>query len=347
MLLTQTASPPACPTTPSPPPPTAPSATAAGAPALARVAVCVCTCERIALLARTLSALERADLGGLDPDRVVLVVVDNRPDGRVRALCRSLRPRLPMRLVFVEEGRRGISYARNRALEVARAEDADFVAFIDDDDLPRPDWLWRLVQRQRETGADLVFGLWRLPSDVPLPSWLRDSRYFRPPRLDDRNRFGLPAWAGTYNVLLSRRAVELRDGPEGPFRSEFAHCGGEDSDFFIRARRAGLSHACARESVVVRAWEHHRLTLREVLRRGFLRGGSRVHIARAHLPAAEVRGLVWSSGRKLLKALVRLPLRGGGGRDRLVAGLLAVAQSLGEVYAWTGQRYAYYLRRRG
>ena len=27
--------------------------------------------------------------------------------------------------------------------------------------------------------------------------------------------------------------------------------------------------------------------------------------------------------------------------------LLATAQALGEIYAWTGQRYTYYLRRRG
>jgi hypothetical protein len=30
-----------------------------------------------------------------------------------------------------------------------------------------------------------------------------------------------------------------------------------------------------------------------------------------------------------------------------VASLLSLAHSMGEIYAWTGQRYAYYLRRRG
>jgi glycosyltransferase involved in cell wall biosynthesis len=274
------------------------------------------------------------------------VVVDNQPDGKARALCAAMRPRLPMPLLFVDEPRRGISFARNRAIAVARTEDVDFVAFIDDDDLPHPDWLRNLMRRQQETGADLIFGFWHLPSDLPLPSWLQNSRYFQPPRRHDCNRFGLPSWAGTYNVLLSRRAIELHGDGAGPFRSEFAHCGGEDSDFFIRAKRAGLSHACAYDSIVVRAWETHRLTLREVLRRGFLRGGSRVHIARAHLPAEQVRGLAWASWRKLGKALVRLPLAGWGG-ERVVASLLSLAHSMGEIYSWAGLRYAYYLRRRG
>ena len=146
-------------------------------------------------------------------------------------------------------------------------------------------------------------------------------------------------------MLLSRRAIELDGDEGGPFRSEFAHCGGEDSDFFIRARRAGFSHACAHDSIVERVWETNRMTLSGVLRRGFQRGGSRIHIARAHLPDEQMRGLIWASWRKLAKALFRLPLSWWG-RNRLVGSLLALAHSLGEIYAWTGLRYGYYLRRR-
>jgi glycosyltransferase involved in cell wall biosynthesis len=310
------------------------------------VVICICTCDRAPLLARVLHVLEHIELGEFGPGNVLLVVVDNHPDGRVRALCDEVRARLPMPLHLVEEPRRGISFARNRAVAEALALGAGFVAFIDDDDLPRPDWLLQLLRTQRASGAELVFGFWSLPSDLPLPGWLRNTRYFRPPRRDDCNRFGLPAWAGTYNVLISRHALVALAGPDGLFRAEFAHCGGEDSDLFIRAKHAGLSHVSAYDSIVQRAWETHRLTLRGILRRGFQRGGSRVHIARAHLPAEQVRQLVWASWRKLAKALLRLPLVGWR-KSRLVASLLTLAHSLGEIYAWAGMRYSFYLRRRG
>jgi GT2 family glycosyltransferase len=310
------------------------------------VAICICTCNRTPLLERVLRVLEAIDMGELGADGLFVVVIDNHPDGRVRALCDALRPRLPMPLHLVEEPRRGISYARNRAVREALDRGAGAIAFIDDDDLPRPDWLLQLLRTQRQSGADLVFGFWNLPSDLPLPRWLHNTRYFRPPRREDRNRFGLPGWAGTYNVLISRRALETLRGPDGPFRAEFAHCGGEDSDLFIRAVRAGLSHASAYDSIVLRVWESHRLTLRGILQRGFQRGGSRVHIAKAHLPDEQVRGLVWASWRKLGKALLRLPLAGLG-RSRFVGSLLTLAHSLGEIYAWTGMRYSFYLRRRG
>jgi succinoglycan biosynthesis protein ExoM len=206
---------------------------------LPRVVIGICTCHRASLLARTLAVIERIELGGQAAEDVLLVVVGNHPDGKARAVCDQARPRLPVDLLFVEEPRRGISFARNRAVAEAVAQGAAFVAFIDDDDLPQPDWLRQLLRRQRETGADLVFGFWSPPGELRLPEWLRGVRYFHPPRPHDCNRFGLPAWAGTYNLLIARAALERLSGPEGPFRAAFAHCGGEDSDLFIRAKRAG------------------------------------------------------------------------------------------------------------
>ncbi|MFL5333077.1 MAG: glycosyltransferase family 2 protein [Geminicoccaceae bacterium] len=312
---------------------------------MVRVAVCVCTCDRAALLARLLAVLERVKLRDLPPEDVLVLIVDNRPDGRARAACDRFAPRLPMPLRFVEEPTPGISFARNRAVAAACAWGADFVAFLDDDDIPGADWLWQLVLRQHETGADLVFGLYRLPQDLPLPGWLRNSRYFREPDPEDRDRYGLPGWAGTYNVLIARRVLEELAGGDGPFKAEFATSGGEDMDLFIRAKTAGFTYAVAPLSLVVRAWEPDRMTVGGTLRRGFQRAGSRVMLARAHLPQEQVRRLAWSSWGKLGKALLLLPLVWN--RSRLVHGLLGVTAALGEVYAWSGLRYDFYLRRRG
>ena len=308
-----------------------------------RVAVCVCTCDRAKLLARVLGVLERIELPDFNPDDLLLIVVDNKAYGTARAVCAEHAARLPMRLRFVEEPRPGISFARNRGIAEAREWGADLVAFLDDDDIPQPDWLRQLLRKQRETGADIVFGFWRLPAKLDLPDWLRNTRYFRPPIRDDRNKFGLPAWAGTYNVLFTRRVLDALSPGAGPFREEFAHCGGEDSDLFIRAMKAGFSHACAHDSIVERVWEGDRMTLAGVLQRGFLRGGSRVRLARAHLPHEQVRALARSSWRKLGKSLLRLLV--GWNRKRLVGGLVSLSNALGELHAWAGMRYGYYRRR--
>jgi len=47
-------------------------------------------------------------------------------------------------LVYVGEPRRGVAYARNRGVEVARGE---ILAFTDDDCVPEPGWLRAMAER--------------------------------------------------------------------------------------------------------------------------------------------------------------------------------------------------------
>src|SRR5262249_62208839 len=118
------------------------------------------------------------------------------------------------------------------------------------------------------------FGFYRLRQDLALPGWLRNNRYFRSPDPEARDRYGLPGWAGTYNVLISRRVLEELTTGDGPFRVEFASSGGEDMDLFIRAKATGFTYAVATSSTVVRAWEPDRLPIRAILPPAFQRAAS-------------------------------------------------------------------------
>ena len=109
------------------------------------IAICICTCDRPNSLQELLNVLVEMELGQLHPGELFFVVVDNRPDGRAQAVCDQARARLPGPLYFAEEQERGISFARNRAISTALAQGAEWIAFIDDDDRPRPDWLVHLV----------------------------------------------------------------------------------------------------------------------------------------------------------------------------------------------------------
>jgi hypothetical protein len=308
--------------------------------------ICVCTCARPHLLRHLLSVMERLEPGGADPAGLALLVVDNRPDGAARAVCEAARERLPFPLAYAEEPEPGISFARNRALAEALRLGADLVSFIDDDDEPRPDWLRQLVRTQAESGADIVFGTWHHPEALVPPRLLARVRFFEPIRLDNFNSFGLPGWAGTFNVLLSRRLVETLSA-EGPvFRPEFALTGGGDTDMFIRAHRAGFAHAMAIDSVVYRVWEPERMTLRGVMRRSFRIGCTRMQLATAHEPPDRVRKIYRRSCLKLLRSLAKLPPRVVRPAS-LAVHLVRASQHAGEVYAASGRRFVYYGTQRG
>jgi succinoglycan biosynthesis protein ExoM len=305
------------------------------------IAICICTCDRVDSLRQLLSVLYEMELGSLDPGEMLFVVVDNQPDGRAQAVCDQARARLPSTLHFAEEPERGISFARNRAVETALAHGADLIAFIDDDDLPRPDWLVHLVDRLRVTGADLVVGTSQLPDDLSIPRSLRGIKFFKPRELNEVNRWGAPSWAGTYNVLISRRVLEHLGHAEPTFRPEFALSGGGDTDFFIRARLASFRFAVAADSVVFRNGDAARLTWRAVLRRAFRQGSASMHIYRAHGSVADCERKRREARRDAIRLTITLP-----GTlfkpKRLAKRLSRIARSLGTLHANAGRRYRYY-----
>jgi glycosyltransferase involved in cell wall biosynthesis len=98
-----------------------------------RVTVVICTCQRPQTLARCLAAVAR-----LHYPSVAVVVVDNAPaGGEVAAIARRFGAEYRAAPV------RGVSRARNIG---ARAAEGEIVAYVDDDMVPHPDWLQRIVR---------------------------------------------------------------------------------------------------------------------------------------------------------------------------------------------------------
>jgi succinoglycan biosynthesis protein ExoM len=301
------------------------------------VAVCICTLARPAGLERCLQAIARAEIRSL-AERVFILVVDNGPDARTESVCRNNGiPGLP-ELHYVAEPERGISFARNRALREALAREADLVAFVDDDDVPEPDWLTELVTTQDETDAEIVYGRWVLPDGVQIPKLLEQVGFLRPKQFGSLNRYGVPRGAATCNVLLARALIE-RMAAEGPvFAPAFARCGGGDTEFFVRAHGKGTSHAIADRSRVIRSWDPDRLTMRGVLRRSFRLGHSLTLVRRLH---AHEKCRRLENSVRLATLLLTLPAYSWP-PSRLVRRLVRIAWEVGAINAWLDRQCTYY-----
>ena len=256
-------------------------------PITPRVAICLCTHNRPQGLRRVLLAARHIELDGYEPRRVEMIVVDNNPDPKVKAICDQAAPGLPITLRYVAEPQAGFTYVMNRAVREGLALDADFLAFIDDDDEPRPDWLLRLLECQADTGADIVFGAWETDTR-DIPEWARKSRLYRPPV---KGRDGLPRVAGSGNVLIGRQALNRVLSAGEAFDHRFCFSGGADRDFFIRAKNLGAKLALAERSIIQRGHEPHRYTVRGVINRGFTIGHARVLLARVHGGMPRVVGM--------------------------------------------------------
>lgn len=301
----------------------------------------MCTCDRRILLQRVLRSLQVMNLDGLDTDGLELIVVDNSPTGEARAICDSIAEHLPISLHFAEEPRRGISFARNKAVEVALSRGADFIAFMDDDDWPEPDWLVRLIETQRATEAQMVFGYWRVEMNGHVPSRAKATPLFQQPSFDSKTVFGLPRWASTCNVLVRRDVLEGTKANGSPFAAKFAHIGGEDKDFFIRAVKDGVSFACAGESIVHKYNEECRTTSRGLILRAFRVGCSTMNVVKEHGTASDVSDRRFKAIRKLARSTAVLPVAMFSERRRMKH-LWRISRTLGVLYSDMGKNFRYY-----
>lgn len=309
-----------------------------------RVAICVCTHSRSQGLSLLLSNMRDIDLRGYDPATVELIIIDNSPNPKTQEICRRAAPGLPIALHYTQEPRVGITYARNHAVDCALERGADLIAFIDDDDQPRPDWLIQLLDCQAESGADMVFGTWVL--DTQMPQWARDSGIFRSPNKSKQERkggrYGLPDCASTCNMLVGKAILE-KVATTGPvFSHRFRHSGGEDKDFFIRAHAQGATLASADTSVIYRNHEAERYTARGLLRRGFKNGCSQVSMAHYHGDQSRRVNLLCTALMKLLMSLLLLPFSIFS-KGVFMHNLYRIAKASGVIYTTvTGRSISYY-----
>jgi glucosyl-dolichyl phosphate glucuronosyltransferase len=129
-----------------------------------RVTVIMPTYRRPDSLGRTLEGLAKQDPGvGWE-----LVVIDNDDAPGAEPVFRTHEAAFGGRARLVRETRRGSAYARNRGIQEARG---DVVAMIDDDVVPAPDWLGKIVENVLSGRCSGTGGLVLLDPSVDRPKW--------------------------------------------------------------------------------------------------------------------------------------------------------------------------------
>ncbi len=297
--------------------------------------VCIITYRRPDGLYRLLGALQQQVFPCEAPDLRV-VVVDNDPEESARTICEDARSWLTAPLTYLVEKRRGIPQARNTAV-VASLDRSDFLAFIDDDEVPDPGWLAELHRVQRSGDADAVAGP-QLPRfyDSP-PRWIAEGRFFESPRRTTGARI---EHAFTHNVLVRTAALA---GMDALFDERMALTGGSDAEFFRRFARTGHRIVWADEALVFEWVPATRARLRWLLARAFRVGCSSAWIERHGAgPSASVAWLLANGAWCIAKGALQLPLAALRGRAAAVHALRLACYGAGRLWGLAGLSYREY-----
>ena len=235
------------------------------------VVVAAATCRRPRMLSGLLESYETLKLP--DGVTVTFLVVDNAPDAPVSDVVESWARETGLDGRYVLEREPGIPFARNRAMDEARAMGAGFLAFVDDDEVVDVEWLTAIVRHQRETGSNLVGGPVRsMPPENA--SWFDRflyngvrQRYLRKETKNARKRE--QARDAEVTILTNNWYGELAWFAANQVRFDIGlrYSGGSDTALYHAAKTKGAKTSWCPEAVVSETVPHERLTLGYQFRR--------------------------------------------------------------------------------
>ena len=222
---------------------------------------CVCTNGRVAGLKACIRTLLEQKIDRQKYQLRICVVDNSLDDWTVQRVLDDATSQA--QLLSVQEHRAGIPFARNAALNAALECGADFIAFIDDDEVAPPNWLAELCSIMQEVNCDVVQG-GRIRSSL-LKDAIEAASTISPKK--GRSRVKWRATADTHNVLFRRW---LLDEPFNLRFDEHLHIiGGSDTEFFMRAHDVGAKIARTKDAAVVEVWPPERTTPEYAAKRAF------------------------------------------------------------------------------
>ncbi len=153
-----------------------------------RIAAIICSLNRADYLQKALRSLAAQTLS---PQEFEIIVVDNGSTDSTQQVIQTASNKLP-HLRYCSEPVRGLSRARNRGWQKARAE---YIAYLDDDAVADPDWLEQILKSfvsispQPGGICGQVSPIW----EAERPPWLSDA---------------LIPWLSIFDLAASRIVLE-------------------------------------------------------------------------------------------------------------------------------------------
>jgi len=299
-----------------------------------RLTICIATYRRPHGLARLLAALDGLKLDASHPMTIGVIVADNDIDQSARKIVTARQHVSPWHIVYLHVQQRGIGNVRNAAVREARAHNAEYVAFIDDDEVPEADWMRSLFATMLEFNADVVTGPVLPYFEEPVPQWVIDGKIFERPRYATGRKLHS---ARTGNALVRMNIFNT----VGYFNETLGLVNGEDTELFVRAVRCGALIVWGDSSIVHEWIPATKSRVRAILRRAVSVGYGWARSETDNHRAA--RGAAGA----IAKGLLTLPTSLWRGRHVMITSMQLVATGAGYILAKSGVPFEAYRQTHG
>ncbi len=230
------------------------------------IAICIATYMRPKLLQKLLVSLNRQSAP--KGTSLELRIVDNDSSQSSQHVVETFleKNHIFSKVHYIVEPTQNIAHARNAALNVG---EADAIAFIDDDEEAPSNWIHKLWDTYKESGADGVFGPVDSIMDPSAPKWIIQGSFMSkslPPT-------GEPlSWKETRTSNALIKGKWFYDDRSFRFDPDMGRSGGSDTHLFARLQKLGARFVSCRESIVFEHVPKDRSTFSWLWKRRFRNG---------------------------------------------------------------------------
>ncbi|NEQ42745.1 MAG: glycosyltransferase family 2 protein [Leptolyngbya sp. SIOISBB] len=288
------------------------------------ISICIATYKRPAGLSRLLEGLNNLRFNEIELPRVEVVIADNDGEGSAKQIYESVKPDFKWELVYGIEPQQGVTFARNRSLALA-SPDADFLVFIDDDEVPTAYWLESLIACQIQYDADVVTGpVFPKFEAQDVPEWIVKGGFFAPAEHETGKAMEV---AFTNNTLV--RSADIRQ-LDNPFDENLAFRGSEDVHLFMNLFKQGSKIIWCNEAVVYEFIPESRLNLKWLRDRNYYGWSTHSLVEKQCFPSLAVQGM------RMIKGCLLILIGGLTLVPSFLMGQHRVAKSIIQVYRGLG-----------
>lgn len=234
-----------------------------------KIIIGVCTYNRIQLLKECLDSLGNMLLPqGYD---ITVVIADNSFDKNAEKTYTESKNKLQkerLQFSYLSVTRQGISFPRNAILQYSKDTDADYLAFIDDDETADKDWIFNLVAFTDKNDLDCVNGFVQYKYSDTAPKWMKHSNAHGGPRNKKKPT------GSTNNIIYNLHYLKQH---KLSYEETYALSGGEDTFLFKQILNSGGRCGYCPDAVTYESVHTERESLAWLCKRFFNNGLVGVH----------------------------------------------------------------------
>ena len=229
--------------------------------------ICISTFNRNLSLEKCLKSIN--NINNVKNMTINVIVVDNSFNFNLSKIKKKIKKNSKYKIKFLHEKKRGIVYARNKALNELKKINPKYISFLDDDCIVDKYWLKNIVKTMKLTNADVVTGPQMYLKKKNLKKNLINySEFFE--KTYKAKKICRVTWSASNNVFLKYSIIKKNKLVFDKNLNKFGV--GEDQLFFLLINKIGYKIYWNEDVKVYESIHEHRLNLNWLIRRSFRLG---------------------------------------------------------------------------